>query len=452
MYEIRTDILKDNMWKTMWRLSVPGVIGFFFYGLNNLLDGLFVGMFEGESALAGITFAYPVVQLISGIGILVGMGVANYLSLAIGKKDTQRIRQVFGNTVILSLLSSGIVMFFGLLFSREIILAMGGEGKAVDPGYDYLYAIFLGTPFNLVAIGLNLMLRGEGKMKLAMKLFGLSTLLNALLTPVFIHYLNWGVTGAAWSTNIAFAISCMLHLWYFKKYRATIYEVWKWTPNFRLMNKIIILGMPAALLNVLILFQHYFVIRNIIDIGSNKDIAFFGAINRILMFALLPVYGMSRAFQPVIGITYGAGNKLLSKKAFRVFSASGTATMLVLTAIVFIWGEPFIGFFIPDFHITPTDMLRYYVLMSTLLLLPVMVLSMTFIQAIGKSGTAAILVIMRQLVVFIPVMYAFTSWFGLNGIYFSFLAVDVLLGLTGIFVILKFYLSQKQIQYQIQSH
>jgi putative MATE family efflux protein len=446
--KIRTAVLSGRMHNVMLKLSIPSIIGFLFYGLNNLLDGIFVGFFLGEESFAGLTLAYPVVQLLSGFGLLVGMGAANLLSMAIGRKDDHFIRNLFGNTVALSLLLGMCITLPGYLGSEFCIQSMGGDGEALIAGTRYLEIIFLGAVFNLVSGGMNLLLRGEGNMMTAMKLFGFATLINSILTPIFIYNLELGVEGAAWATNLSYLFSTLLHWLYFLRNSKDTYALTRFKLSIKVAFEILRMGVPSTLLNLLIFVQHYFILNILRDLGGMNDIAFFGAINRILMFSILPVYGMSRALQPVTGIAYGAGEKLLARKAFWSFTLAGSGIMFVVTVGCLLFSRQLLPMLLPGVDIDDQHILWYNLLISSMLLMPLLVFAMTFIQACGKAAVAAVLVLARQILLFIPLVYLLLSWYAQSGIYVSFILVDFLLIVPGIFFIYRFTSPKKSLSNQ----
>ena len=80
-------ILRENLWKVCYRLSLPAIIAMVLYGLNVIFDGVFVGRLVGETAFAGISIVYPLTQLSLGLGSLVGVGAGSYLSILLGEDD-----------------------------------------------------------------------------------------------------------------------------------------------------------------------------------------------------------------------------------------------------------------------------------------------------------------------------------------------------------------------------
>ena len=93
----QTLILEGNVWKMMWTLSWPAIIAMVLYGMNVFIDGIFVGQFIGETALAGITVVYPITQILNGVGTLIGVGAGSYLSVLIGKKDFEKQERLLGS-------------------------------------------------------------------------------------------------------------------------------------------------------------------------------------------------------------------------------------------------------------------------------------------------------------------------------------------------------------------
>lgn len=427
------------MWRIMFRLAIPSIIGFFLFGLNNLLDLIFVGFFIGKEGIAALTLAYPIVQMLSGMGLLVGMGGASLLSLAIGKGDEGSMKQIYSNTFLAAVLLGALVSVTGYFLSAQLISIMGGSGEAGIQGANYLRIIFLGAVFNIVSAAMNLLLRGEGRMITAMILFGIATVIHSILTPLFIKYFGWGIEGAAWASNISFFLSCVLHFSYFYIKKRELCTRKLFQINFHVTGRIFKLGLPSTLLNFLILIQHYFIINQLVKIGENESMIFFGALNRILMFSMLPVYGMSRALQPIIGITFASGEYEKTKKAFRVFSISGTIGMAVIVAAMLVFSKQIMAFILPGIFVTKEEALFYNLMMLSLILMPLLIFLMTIFQATGKIIISLLLVLSRQVVLFVPLLFLLISIYGIAGIYYSFVTIDLCVLLLGMIFLSLFF-------------
>lgn len=166
-------ILNGDLWKIMIRLSWPAIIAMVLYGLNSVIAAVFVGRYIVETALAGVSVAYPLTQISTGIGSLIGVGAGAVLSIAIGGKDKAKQVRLLGHVNSLSLVSTVIYMIGGLLFSGRLIQLMGGEEEALLLGERYFSITVLGAFFWIYGLATNMIVRAEGKMKAAALVMGI---------------------------------------------------------------------------------------------------------------------------------------------------------------------------------------------------------------------------------------------------------------------------------------
>ncbi|MDK2807379.1 MAG: hypothetical protein PWP24_108 [Clostridiales bacterium] len=118
-------ILHDNLWSVCYRLSLPAIIAMVLFGLNVIFDGIFVGRFVGETALAGISIVYPLTQISLGLGSLVGVGAGSYLSILIGQNNKKTQGRLIGNANLLILVLTLVLMVLGFAFLKPLLHMMG---------------------------------------------------------------------------------------------------------------------------------------------------------------------------------------------------------------------------------------------------------------------------------------------------------------------------------------
>lgn len=160
-------ILTGNLWKVMVNLSWPAIVAMVLYGMNSVLDAFFVGRFVGETALAGVSVAYPLSQISVAFGSLIGVGAGSVLSIAIGAKNIKTQERLLGNVNLLSLLATAVYMVLALVFSKQLIVMMGGKGEALLLGDRYFQITVYGAFFWVYGLAGNMIIRAEGKMKTA---------------------------------------------------------------------------------------------------------------------------------------------------------------------------------------------------------------------------------------------------------------------------------------------
>jgi Na+-driven multidrug efflux pump len=194
-------ILNDNLWQVMLKLSWPAVIAMVLHGLNSVFDAVFVGRFVGETALAGLSLAYPLSMLFLGIGSLIGVGAGSALSIALGANDYDTQRKLLGNINYMNLVYGFVVTVLGLLLATMLIKMMGGRGKELEFGVDYFRVTLYGSVFWIAGLSGNMIVRAEGKMGCAAVMMALGLVVNIIANYILIVIFDFGVKGAAWGTK-----------------------------------------------------------------------------------------------------------------------------------------------------------------------------------------------------------------------------------------------------------
>lgn len=431
-------ILSDNLWRVMFNLSWPAVIAMVLFGLNSVFDAIFVGRFVGETALAGVSIAYPLSQLSMGVGSLIGVGAGSALSIALGADDKRTQERLLGNVNYLSLISTVIFIIVGLLFSTEFIKIMGGEGEALRLGDSYFRITIIGAFFWIYGLAANMIVRSEGKMKSAALMMGFGLLVNVVANYTLIVIFKMGVEGAAWGTNIAMFVYTLAGWVYFGKGFASFKtKVLTISRDKDIVKSILSMGIPSFIMVVMSLVQAVLIFNALSNYGSNLDIAFYGVAYRIFTFILTPVFGLMRALQPAIGINYGAKNNQRVISSFKIFGLVATILILPFWLISMLAPASIISMMMPGQMFSVSELTNFRVYMALLPLLPIIFMGMTLFPAIDKGKISAILGIVRQLVFYVPVMLILPRFTGVSGVYYGTFAIDFLMVLWTVFLVKK---------------
>lgn len=422
----RTFILEDNLWRVMWSLSWPAVIAMVLFGLNTVFDAIFVGRFVGETALAGVSIAYPLSTLTLGIGSLVGVGAGSLLSIALGANDTRTQQRLLGNVNFLVLVISAVYTVLALLFAVPLVRMMGGTGEALALGADYFRVTSIGALFWISGLTLNMIVRAEGKMKSAALMMGTGLVVNIVFNYVFIVIFDFGVVGAAWGTNIGMAVYLLLGLWYFAGAKASFpAKPFALHLDRQIIRSILSMGASSLIMTVMSLLQAVVVYNALSRYGSVSELAFYGAVFRLFNLLLTPIFGLMRALQPVVGINFGAGQNDRVVKGFWIFTVASLALMIPFWAALMIFPTQALSLMFPGAAFTAQSIANYRLFLMIIPLLPVVFMAMTFFPAIDKGGPAALIGIVRQLVFYVPVMLILPRLLGVRWVYLGSLLIDV---------------------------
>jgi putative MATE family efflux protein len=439
-------ILNDNIWRMMFRLSWPAVIAMVLYGLNTVFDAIFVGQFVGETALAGVSLAYPLSQITLGVGSLIGVGAGSALSIALGADDKETQKKLLGNANYLTLVMGIICIILGVLFAVPLVRIMGGTGEELTLGADYFRVTAYGAVFWIAGLAGNMIIRAEGKMKSAAVMMGIGLLVNIAANYILIVLLNQGVVGAAWGTNIAMVVYTLLSISYFRKGKAT-FEARPFSVRRDplIIKSILSMGIPSFIMTVMSLIQAVVVLNAISKYGTTADVAFYGVAYRIFTFLLTPIFGLMRALQPAIGINYGGGKNERVISSFKIFALTSSLLMLPFWLVMMITPQAALHLMLPAKTFLQSDLTNFRIFMVLLPAMPIIFMAMTFFPAINNGRPASIMGISRQFIFYIPVMLIMPRLYGINWVYIGSFLIDVVITLW-VFIIVKkeFRLLRKQ--------
>ncbi|GAA3627300.1 MATE family efflux transporter [Flavivirga jejuensis] len=431
-------ILKEPLHKVMWKMSIPAIVAMVLYGLNAFMDTIYVGQLLNEEALAGVAIAYPLTGIMLGFGSWVGTGAGNYISILLGKNDNDILIKVIPNATLFTLIGTLIFAIPSYIFSEELIAFMGGSGTVLKYGTCYLEITLLASPLWVYALQLNFIVRAEGKMKTAAIIMAYGLVINIILTPIFINYFNMGIGGAAWATNIGMFIYCIVGYLYYKNGKASF------VANINLIRydkeiflKIIKLGFPGFIMSLMGLIQAAVVFNAIVNVGTERDLAFFAAANRIMLFLMTPLFGLMRALQPVAGVNFGAAQYTRVKQSFLLFSKTGLWLILPFWMFLMAFPELNIKMVLPNMVLTPADVFNFRIYMAILPFLPYVFMALTYLPAINRPKPASIIGVARQVLFYVPIMIFLPKYIGIKGIYYGATLIDIVITFWIVYVVWK---------------
>lgn len=436
----RDRLLTQPIGTLMVSLSLPAIVGMVVIGLYTFVDGIYAGQLIGVEAMGAVAIAYPFTFVNSGLSSLMGMGSASVLSRAIGARDQRTIDAVMGNLIVMNLVLSLCVTVLGIAFARPLLALTGAEGAMLDLATRYLRIVFAGSLFVNFAQSSNMIMRGEGELVRAMAIMAGGALLNMVLSPCLILALRGqglGLEGAALATVLAQVVQAGVMLWWFVA-RERVARINRIAPSRGLLSEVLKVGASAFLMQVLTLVQQAVVYRAAATWGGPEWQVLFGAALRIQAFAFIPLWGMSNGFQPVVGTNYGAGRLARVRRATLVFCLGAVALSLVFWVPVMLAPGAFLSLFITDGRIVALGAADFRILFSTYLLMGPMVMGITFLQALGQGGRAALLTLARPVLLFIPLVLALPrlGGLGIHGVWLACCVTDALIFLVALAPIL----------------
>lgn len=437
--DTRTMLLTASPLQLIISLSLPAIIGMVVVGLYNLMDRVFVGQLINEVAMAAVSVSYPFTLINTGVSTLIGVGSASVLSRAVGKKDQDTIDKIMGNLIALNILFGVIITVIGMIFTRQLLMLSGAEGEILSLATRYLRIIFAGSMFVNFAQSSNMIMRGEGLLKQAMVFSAGSAILNIILDPILISVLNpngMGIEGAAYATVISQILYAVAMMWHFavrsKNVRIHGVRIEK-----SLFSEIFGVGFSAMLMQVMTLVQQTVLYNVAHNHGGDEWQIILGAALSIQSFAFIPLWGMSQGFQPAVGTNFGAKQYDRVKQVTKGFILGATVLTLIFYIPIELAPRTILSWFIKDASLVNQGVSDLRILFSTYVLLGFLIMSITLMQSLGKASKASVLVMLRQIVLFIPLAFIMPmiGGLGVTGVFLAPALTDLIVVIMAIFMV-----------------
>jgi putative MATE family efflux protein len=427
MTKIANDLGTRSISKLLIKQAIPASIGILVMSLNLIIDTIFVGQWIGKLAIAAVTVVLPIVFLISSIGMGIGIGGSSIISRALGEDNRNKAFLTFGNQISMTILLSVFFVTVGTFFYAELLHLFGAKGDILAPATEYFQVVLYGVPFLAFAMMGNPVVRAVGKPMYAMVTMILPAFANIGLDILFIKVFDWGMYGAGLATAASYAVSGLFILGFFLSKQSDLVidpKNFKW--KLPIVKEIVSLGGITVARQGTISLLMIVLNATLFTYGGESAIAIYGIINRVMMFALFPVLGVTQGFLPIAGYNYGAKDSKRVKESIKTAIIYGTSVATLIFIGIIVFPEQVSSLFTNDADLiseTPNALLL------TFLATPVIttqLIGSAYFQAAGKAMPALFLTLLKQGVFLIPLIYILPKFFGLNGVWWSFPIADVM--------------------------
>ncbi len=414
----KLDFTKAPLLKSLVVLSVPIIIANILQTLYSLIDTFWVGRL-GAEAVAAVSMSFPVLFLVLALGIGVSVSGTILVAQYKGKKDQKKVNLVSGQTFLMMAISAITLSVIGWFVAEPILVLLGAAPDVLPDAVSYLRIMFIGTFLLFVYFVFQALMRGVGDVITPMVIVGATVVLNAFLDPIFI--MGWGpvpafgVSGAAIVTVITQGLAAIVGISLLLNGRYDIHLHWSdLRPNVPLLKKMIRLGLPMSIEEVIRALAMFFLFYLVAGFGT-VTVAAFGVGVRILSFVIIPAAGLGMATTTIVGQSIGARKIDRAEKITWKSSGIGFLMMTAASVLTFFIAEPVSAFFIPG----ETEVIRQSTEFLKILsfafgVITVQHVLMATIKAAGETFAAMILNMFSKHLLLIPIAWYLSTSAGLN--------------------------------------
>ena len=443
-----TNTLQENkmgvmpIGKLLVNMALPIILSMLVQALYSVVDSIYVSQIS-ESAVAALSLAFPVQNLLIGFAVGIGVGVNSLLSKSLGMRDQEAANRTAGNGMVLMMIASFGFMLFGIFGVRPFFQVQSNVVETVEGGIDYLSICCIFSMGVFMQVLSERLLQSTGRAMLSMVTQGVGAILNIILDPLFIH--GWwiipkmGVAGAAVATVIGQWCAAFLGLYLNEKHNPDIrfgraYAKLEW----RTVKPILTVGIPSVVMNG---------IGSIMTFGMNQILqgfnetatSVFGIYFKLQSFFFMPLFGINNATISIIAFNYGARKPQRIVKTLKLASCAALSVMIIGLLAFQLIPDVLLGMFNPtdDFLVMGRAALRT-ISWSFPIAAVCISLGASF-QALGNGIYSTIISLGRQLVVLLPAAYLLSLTGNVNRVWWSFPIAELASALLTLFFFLRIY-------------
>lgn len=413
--------------KLLKELSIPATLGMVLNATYNVVDGIFIGRVVGREALAGVTVAFPLMMISFAIIIMVSSGASAMFSIYLGRRDEEMARYCVGNAYTSLAVVLGLFTGVVFLFKMPVLRLFGGRGDVLMYAFQY---VRIALPFNIV-LGYQVlwenMTRAEGNARVALYSIGMTSMLNILLDYLFISVFGWGVTGAASATAISQVIGTSYLAYYVYRYSPRLMVARKYFKmRFDVLKEMYGLGFSSFTRQTTFSLQALILNNVVVSYGGDLGLAIVGIISRLFTFLALPVLGMVQGMRPILSYNYGAKQYDRAKKTIRYAIIGGSGFLVFGFLVSQFFSVQVVSIFTtePELIAEGARVLRIATLVFPII--SIQIVGSASFQSLKRPWLAFIFSVLRQILLFIPLLIILPRYLGFDGIWWTYPISDVL--------------------------
>lgn len=447
----------ERVSKLMKQYAIPCIISLLVGALYNIVDQIFIAnaSYLGSYGNAANTVVFPLTVVALAIAVMIGDGCCAFVSMALGRNELEKAKRSVGNSVVLSVATSLVLMAVYFIFANSIIAMFGGtvNEETFHHSQEYFFYITLGIPFYMFGQSMNPIIRADGNPKFAMFSTLSGAVINIILDPIFIFCFKWGMMGAAVATVIGQVLTAILAVWYLMNMKVIKPASGDYALHRSICGRMLTLGI-TSFLSQISLVAAMAAINNMLRKYGALDAVFgqeqyaqipmavVGIVMKFFQIVISIVVGMAAGCIPIVGYNMGAKKELRVRELFTrllLTEALVGALALILAEgfprqLIDIFGAANESSYYTDFAIKA---FRTYLCM--MILACVNKACFIFLQAVGKALSSTLLSMFREVVFGVGFALLLPVFFGLDGVLYSMPVSDILTFIISAIIIAKTY-------------
>lgn len=430
------DFTTGSLRKAVFLLAIPMILEMCMESVFAVVDIFFVGKL-GSLATATVGITESMLTIIYSLGFGISMATTAMVARRIGEKNTNDAAKAGAQSIIMALAISIVISLIGLFFSKQLLLLMGASNDIANYGKNYTSIMLTGNTVIMLLFLLNGIFRGAGNAAIAMKSLWLANICNIFLCPLFIHF--WGIEGAAIATTTGRGIGVCYQLYQLIKGKGLIHLLLRYfIPDWRLLKSLLSVAFTATL-QFIIASASWIAMARIMTSFGNNAIAGYTIAVRLIVFFILPAFGLSNAAATLVGQNLGAQQPQRAEQSVWKVAKYNAIYMGFVSLLFLVAAEFFVRFITHEPLVIATAVQALRIISLGYIFYGIGMVMMNAFNGAGDSKTPTIVNFFWFWIFQIPVAYFIAiglNW-GQMGVFVSIVFTETCVTLTSMYLFKK---------------
>lgn len=409
------------------KYSLPAVVGTVVMALYNIIDSVVIGhAIDDPNVVAGIAVTFPIMNIGTALGMLIGAGAATRVSIVMGQNDIRQAEKILGNSVFLTVVIGLAYISLFAIFLDKIVMLFGASPNSAPYAREFLMWILPGMLLMNLTFSYNNVMRASGYPGKAMYTNLIGAGLNVILAPIFLFGFHWGIRGAAIATDISMAVTAFFVMFHFFNPKSDLrFRRGTFRLEWNIIRGILYIGMSPFLINVAGSAINAIINNSLLHYGGDNAIAAVVVFNRFVTIFIFVVIGICQGMQPILGYNYGSKRYNRLFRTFALAAISG-ATFTTIGAIIGASCPKVIAqMFMQDPEQIECAVNCLRITTLTFWMVGFQIVTTNFFQSLGMAGKSVFLSLTRQVLFMIPMLLILPPLYGLDGVWACFPICDL---------------------------
>lgn len=412
--------------RRLLRYCLPSIIMMVFTSVYGVVDGFFVSNFAGKTPFAAVNFIMPILMILGCAGFMFGTGGSALIGMALGEGDNKKANNIFSLVVYSSIVCGVLLAIIGLVILRPVATLMGAEDEMLRQCLIYGGIFLAGLPFYILQYEFQCLFATADKHKLGMYVTIIAGCTNIVLDALFVAVFPWGVAGAAVATVISQIAGGIIPLVYFLRKNDSPLRLTKCSFDGTALLKTCTNGSSELMSNISASVVGMLFNVQLMKYAGENGVAAYGVLMYVSWIFQAIFLGYTVGTAPVVSYHYGADNKdevkNLLKKSLIIVAAVAVCMFVAGELLSWPLAKIFVGY---DAELMDMTVNAFYIFSFSFLFFGFSVFGSSFFTALGDGLTSAAIAFLRTLVFQIAAVMLLPLIFGLNGIWASIVAAEI---------------------------